>query len=121
MENVKTVVKIPKQIKVGGHTYRIIYEPHLSKDTGNRGHINHRKQIIGIDPENPKSQQDATLLHEIIHLTETVFDLDLSDADTDRISEGLFQVLSDSFGIEFNWDNIDEKERGADPSALCLG
>ena len=104
-----TVVKVPKQIQIGGHTYKVLYKPYLSKDDGNRGGINHRKQVIYIEPENPASQKNATMLHEILHFIETVFDLNLTDEDTDRISEGLFQVLSDSFGVEFDWGDI-EKE-----------
>jgi len=41
-----TVLKIPKQIQIGGHTYKVFYKPYLSKDDGNRGGINHRKQVI---------------------------------------------------------------------------
>lgn len=102
----KTVIKIPKQIQIGGHTYQVFYKPYLSKDDGIRGSIIHRKQVIYIEPENPISQQNATILHEILHFIDTIFDLNLTDEDTDRISEGLFQVLSDSFGIEFDWSDI---------------
>ncbi|GAH53391.1 unnamed protein product, partial [marine sediment metagenome] len=35
--NTKTVLKIPKQIQVGGHTYKITYKPFLGKDNGIRG------------------------------------------------------------------------------------
>jgi len=103
----KTVIKIPKQIQIGGHTYQVFYKPYLSSDSGNRGRINHRKQVIHIEPENPISQQNVTILHEIIHFTENIFSLNLTDEDTDRISEGLLQVLSDSFGIEFDWSDIE--------------
>ena len=106
----KTVVKIPKQIQIGGHTYEVFYKPYLSKDNGDRGVIKHRIQEIHIAPENPKSQRDVTIIHEIIHLMEFIFAFDLTEGDTERIAEGLFQVFSDSFGIEFDWSDIGEKE-----------
>ncbi|KKN21395.1 hypothetical protein LCGC14_0925800 [marine sediment metagenome] len=106
----KTVIKIPKQIQIGAHVYNIFYKPHLSKDSGNRGQINHRKQIIFIDSENPTSQQNATIFHEVIHFIDTVLALHLTEDDTDRISEGLLQVLSDGFGIEFDWSDINAEE-----------
>ena len=106
----KIVVKVPKQIQIGGHTYKVFYKPFLSKDDGNRGGINHRKQVIYFEPENPASQKNATLLHEILHFIETVFALELSDECVDRISEGLFQVFSDSFGVEFDWGDIGKVE-----------
>ena len=103
-------IVIPKQIQIGGHIYKVKYKPYLSKDVGTRGSINHRKQEIYIEPENPLSQKNATILHEIIHFIEAVFDLDLADETADRISEGLLQVLSDSFGIEFDWSNIENEK-----------
>jgi len=106
----KTVVKVPKQVQLGGHTYKIFYKPYLSKDNGIRGRINHRRQEIHIEPENPVSQQNATILHEIIHFIETIYALDLTEEDADRISEGLLQVFSDGFGIEFDWSDIVETE-----------
>ena len=106
----KTVIKIPKQIQIGGHTYKVFYRPYLSKDDGNRGGINHRKQVIYIEPENPASQKNATMLHEILHFIETVFALNLTDDDVDRISEGLLQVFSDGFGVEFDWGDIETEE-----------
>lgn len=100
-------VKIPKTIQVVGHTYKVLYKSHLSKDRGIRGRINHRLQEIQIEPENPVSQKNQTMLHEILHFIETTFAMDLSDDDIDRLAEGLYQVLSDSFGIEFDWSNIE--------------
>ncbi len=106
----KTVIKVPEQIQIGAHAYKILYKPYLSKDSGERGRINHRKQEIYIEPENPISQQNATLLREIIHLIENVFALNLTDEDTDRISEGLLQVFSDGLGIKLDWSGIGDEE-----------
>lgn len=108
-----TKIRVPKEIKVGGHTYKVTYRKFLGKDTGDRGVTAHRRQKIEVDPDNPYSQKNATLLHEILHLIEIVFNLDLRDEDTDRISEGLYQVLSDSFGIKFDWSNINGKSKSA--------
>jgi len=102
----RTTVKIPKHISVGGHTYSITHKPLLSKENGIRGHIVHNRQIIQIEPENPLTQRNVTLLHEAIHLVDAIFSLDLSESDTNGLAEGLYQILSDSFGIDFDWGDV---------------
>ena len=100
-------VKIPKEIKIGSHNYRVKYKPFLSKDSGFRGTIEHRLQEIWIDPENPPSQRDATLLHEGLHLISTVFSCSLDDDAIDRVAEGLAEFLFNNLGIEFDWSEIE--------------
>lgn len=99
-------VKVPKQIKIGSHTYAVMYRYHLGKDEGFRGTIEHRPQEIHIDPINPLSQRNVTLLHECIHLITTVWSVGLDDDAIDRIAEGLGELLYNNFGIELDWSDI---------------
>lgn len=109
----KITIKVPKQIQVGGHSYKVLYKSHLSKDDDIRGCIRHRQQEIWIEPENPLSQKNATILHEIMHFANVIFSIDLTESAIDRIAEGLFQVLSDSFEIEFDWSDISEEDENS--------
>ncbi len=104
-----TVIKVPRELKVGGLIYKVIYRPLLSKDEGVRGLINHRKELIQIEPENPLDQRSSTLYHEVIHLIDTVFALDMTEESTERLANGLFQVLSSSFGIDLDWSDIESE------------
>ena len=99
-------VKVPKQIKIGAHTYSVCYKQFLGKDMGFRGTIEHRLQEIWIDPDNPESQKAETLIHEVLHLIGSVFSTGLDDSNVDRIAEGFLELLANNLGIEFDWSDI---------------
>lgn len=59
---------IPKSIRVGGHTYKVITDDnnHLH-DNHNMGETNNPRLVIRINSDLPKSQIEETFLHELIH------------------------------------------------------
>ena len=65
-------VKIPKQIQAGGHWYKIILDERID-NFGQRGDINYKKQTIAINPNNPASQREESLIHELHHLVNQVY------------------------------------------------
>ena len=95
-------MKIPESIKVGGHTYRVLFRDDLWLEEGNVGQARHNtRQIIEIDPKLDPEQIGCTLWHEIIHTINRIYNNNqLGERDIDAVAEGLFQVLSD-MGITF--------------------
>ena len=99
-------VKIPKQIKIGVHTYTISFNPYLLGDSRRHGEANHRKETIDIQSDNPDNLKLETLIHEIIHIAEFYYRVDISDPDIDRIAEVITEFIVDNLGIEFDWGDI---------------
>ena len=95
-------MKIPKTIKVGGHTYQVVFTEGLWMKEGNIGVSHHNtNQIIQIDPKIHPEQIGCTFWHETIHAINRVYNNNqLGESDVDAISEGVFQVFSD-LGIIF--------------------
>lgn len=95
-------MKIPKSIKVGGHTYKVILRDYLWMEEGNIGQARHNtNQIIEIDPKLHPEQIGCTFWHEVLHTINRIYNNNqLGEDDVNAISEGLFQVLSD-MGITF--------------------
>jgi len=102
-------VKVPKRIKIGTHTFTVKFDPHLHSDDKDYGLINYRTQEIKIWTEAPSSIQNEALLHEIIHLSQHVYRVELSDADIDRVAETIAEFLFNNLHLEFNWSDIEGK------------
>lgn len=99
-------IKIPKQIKIGVHPYRVEFSKTLRADEGLSGIAQHRTQVIGIEDILPKSQTDVVFLHEIVHIISRHYNCNIDEADTDRIAQGMAELLFNNLGIEFDWSEI---------------
>ena len=97
--------RIPSKIKVGAHTYSIELDPYLIGDRNRYGEVCHRTERITIGSSEPVALRNQTLLHEVLHIGETFYRINISDDDIDRIAETILQFL-DSMGIEFDWADI---------------
>lgn len=86
-------MKIPKTLKIGGHTYKIKIE----KDRENMGSCDAKSSTIYIDGSMPHDQQESTLIHEVFHAINTTFGNDtLTHSLLDSFAEQFYQVLSDN-------------------------
>lgn len=81
-------------LKIGGHRYKLIYTTDEDKLMGdNRGLLDIEKSVIYINADLCESEQDATLLHEILHC----LNLEIMDeVFIDGLARQLFQVLADN-------------------------
>lgn len=59
-------MKIPNKVKIGAHSYDIIFQDDVEED-GVFGTCRPRKLKIYIDDGVPKSQQEDTFFHEVLH------------------------------------------------------
>ena len=103
-------MEIPKQLKIGGHTYKVIC-PYEFRDRGDlSGQHDSSLLEIRIDDrdgwshvEKPDSRVRQTLMHEILHAIDSAAGLNElnngtkeSERIVDAISEGLCQVFNDN-------------------------
>ena len=104
-------VKIPAKIRIGTHTYTIELDPHLHSDDKDYGLINYRTQTIRIWSDAPKSIKDQSLLHEVIHLSQHIYRVDITDADIDRIAQCMCDFMINNLGIDLDWGNIKSNKK----------
>lgn len=86
-------MKIPKTLKIGGHVVRIDCSKVLEDENG---HASLQENTIRVCASLPKSQKEATLVHEIFHFLNTTLDEGDGHRLLDSLSEQLYQVLSDN-------------------------
>jgi len=89
-------VKIPKTIKIGGHDISVSFDHKLVLMRGNSGESCAMENSIVIDPNAQPSQQEATLLHEIIENINSNYELKLEHTQISSLEATLYQVLHDN-------------------------
>lgn len=87
-------MKIPKTLKIGGHTVTV----DCSKELENRsGEWLSDSNTIRICKTLPPSQQEATIIHEILHAINSEWDTtQVGHILLESISQQLYQVLADN-------------------------
>jgi len=92
-------MKIPKKIKVAGHTYKIKWDDEFLSNQGYTGLACHRELIIYIckkyrGDKLAKSVIEETFLHEILHSVDVSYNEHSLDEDTvARLAEGLYHLI----------------------------
>jgi len=81
-------VKIPKELKVGGHTIKI----EQVKELAAMGYWISRENKIQLDQDLAPSQKQVTLLHEILHAINNELDHDK----VELYAEAIYQVIVDN-------------------------
>lgn len=80
-------------LRIGGHTIKVIY---TDLPDGVDGEFSTEDNTIRISKDIAESQQEATLLHEIMHVLNAQFDEGVFHVLLESLSQQLFQVLKDN-------------------------
>ena len=88
---------IPKTLKIGGHIYEVILRDREKNDgCHDAGTCDNGFCKIWINESWAKSQQESTLLHEIIEAINFNYKLDLTETQIHGLETSLYQVLKDN-------------------------
>jgi len=97
-------MKIPKQVKIAGHNYRVIYPYKFKKDqwAAEIDHDRHEIKIAShssLSTKKVHSEIEESLLHEVLHAVNCRYlpvKQRLHEAQIQQISQGMYQVLKDN-------------------------
>lgn len=87
---------IPKKIKIGPITYKVIEIDDMNKVMESQtavGSVDFVKSEIRLYSGLSHDKKWAVLMHEIIHAIDENFSLDFNEATTDRVAVGVIDVL----------------------------
>jgi len=82
---------IKNRLKIGGHEYTVEFTEAENMDDS-CGETDRHKNRIRICETDPRSQQEETVLHEILHALNS----GLKEEVIDGLAVGLYQVLKDN-------------------------
>lgn len=102
------MVRIPKTIKLGPHTYKIWRSSSMRADDELLGKAHYKRQTIDIDGTMPESELMVIFLHELIHVIARVYHAgDQYSEDTiDSMANGFATFLKDNLDITFDFRDI---------------
>lgn len=88
-------MRIPRSLRIGGHVFRVVCEdsPLLSADLGQ---VRVDDNSIYLNTNQARSQQESTLIHEIIEALIMMNKLDVPHSAICILETGLYQVLKDN-------------------------
>ena len=96
-------MKIPKTLKIGAHTFKILYPYQFKERSDVYGTCNVSLGEIrisdtdGNDRKLTSTQIGQSLFHEILHAINDIYvGSKLDERDIEGFSQGLFQVLNDN-------------------------
>ena len=104
-------IKVPSELKVGGHTFRVVTNSDLSSD-GIRAHIDYKRLVISIHPNKPDSAKSQAFIHEAIHSIDLIYLNRQIDNENivEPLAEGLWQIL-EQLGIQFDFGALEDETR----------
>ena len=91
------MIKIIKKLKIAGYEFEVILKDRTKDGSERSGSMLFSRQIIWIDSNQNKEQQESSLLHEIIEVINMANDLNLNHQQICVLEVGLYQVLKDNF------------------------
>lgn len=92
-------MKIPDKIKIGGIEYKIEFTKEIDDSIHKSeyiGRVLFRKNKILILDSYPIEKKFRVMLHEIIHVLDEDFKMEMSEENLCRLEAGLYQVLKDN-------------------------
>lgn len=85
------------KIKVGWKEYRVVETNDAQKlALGNQlcyGNVNYGEFVIHINENISEEQKEATLIHEILHAIDNLWNIDLMEDEVTRLADGIQTVL----------------------------
>lgn len=89
----KNNMRIPKEIKIGGHKFKVL----IKEMSGKMGECDFSKNTISLSEDISVSQREATFFHEILHAINSEWDNQFNGhVFLEAVSQQLYQVMSDN-------------------------
>ena len=108
-DTVKTLVKVPSQIKIGALRANVSVVPYIHADDNFKGLFNQRTEQLQIDNQLGGRVRDTTFLHEVAHMIAINYEIGMNEEEISRTANGLFEFLYYNLGIELDWSEIEEE------------
>ena len=88
--------KIPTKLRIIGHVYRIKKEKLEQDGWCMFGLANHSEKTISLNTSNDHTQDEETMIHEVIHVLSERTGAGLNERQVTAISNGIYCVLKDN-------------------------
>ena len=97
-------MKYPKRIEIGAYEFMVSQTENLYQDSAAPAEVSFRKETVEIEKAQSPIQKDFLLLHELIHIIENVYSLNLDEHTINRLANGFLEFQHKTLGIKFEWE-----------------
>lgn len=88
---------VPEKVKILYKEYGIELREGLHDENGELyGHINYLSQKIYLNEEASEEQKKATLMHEIVHGLDEMYDIGLEEKEVEKLGTALYMLLKEN-------------------------
>ena len=88
---------IPKQVKIGGRVYNVVFCQEVDEDNANTdGKILYSKREIRLKSGMDEAYTNEVLLHEIVHGVFNFLHFEQDENLVEKLTNSLYQVLADN-------------------------
>lgn len=88
---------IPEKISILYKDYRVIQEQNIHNGSDDLyGQIDYCSQVIRIDEQYSAEQKKATLIHEIIHGLDDMYQIGLGEKKVSKLGVAFYQLIKDN-------------------------
>jgi hypothetical protein len=87
---------IPKKINYIGSDYTVELESKVTAKSGSMGLVDHAEQAIYINCDISPQMQAETCLHELVHVIDNKFAIELDETQVLRLSMGFYGLLREN-------------------------
>ena len=99
------IVKVPKEIKIGSHTYKVWFDER--EDDGDfRATTLHGKCEVLLNPRLHPQQLRVTYLHEVLHVLGEAYSQKLPEEAVGVLAEALGTLLFSVLDLDFDFSDI---------------
>ena len=109
MRNNLARLAVPNIIALGSHEYKVFFDER-EEDGDFNGSFLHRKAEILLNPNVPHHQLRVTFIHELVHAICRVYCVKLEEDDVSPLAEGITEILTRNFGIDFVFSTTPKRE-----------
>ena len=89
---------IPKSVNILFKNYAVCFEDRMRDEKGNTlyGEIDYIEQKISLNRAAKDEQAEATLLHEVIHGIDELYNIGLKEKQVEKLGNALYMLIRDN-------------------------
>lgn len=103
------VIKVPREVKIGAHTYRVWFDER-EEDGDYKGSTLFRKREILLNPVIHKQDLRITYLHEVLHAVTDAYNQKVPEEAIGVIAQAMGAWLYGDLGIDVDFSNIPHRQ-----------
>lgn len=90
-------MEIPNTVKILYKEYEIVQEKNIHNDSSDLyGEVHYLDEKILLNVDSKEDQKKATLIHELIHAIDEMYQISLNEDQVDKLGNGVYMMIKEN-------------------------